>query len=551
MRLLESLVTDLRSAARAAAKKPGFTAIAIATLAVGVGATSALFSAVDAVLLRPLPFADPGRLVAVGTTPSSGEREISKLHIPTLSTTATRHRRSLRSWPIARRARRSRPRKGPSVSQEPGCPAGSSRHWEFPCRTGGPGAAATIGWVARRLRSWATSCGPGGSRATPASWARAVDLEWRVVYGHRSRAARLQLSLRDREGPGLHAHQPRRQGEPRGAGHALPRYRRPAAPRRHRWSGLSADLKRGRRTARETVPRYQHQAVGYAIPLEQQVVGSTSRRGLWILMGAVVCVLLVACANVANLMLARATEREREVAIRGALGADRKRLARQLLTESIFLGLAGGVAGLLVAWAGTQTLIALAPADMPRIGDDPPRLPCRALHVHRFRAHGSSVRERPFAARFPGRHREGAYRIGTRCGGHGRSPASTTAQCPHRHRSRPLAGAARRCGPPPAQPRQGAKSAPRLRPFSRHHRADQPQRASLRQTRSDSRLPPEVGRTAGQHSRRGVGGHRQPAAVHELRVGHGHSRRRPPGAGTRRSPRRLVPRGVALRISRR
>jgi predicted permease len=131
-------------------------------------------------------------------------------------------------------------------------------------------------------------------------------------------------------------------------------------------AGAEADLQRVGAQLQEAYPPSNGRLTFTALPLRELILGDV-RTPLLVLLGAVCFVLLVACANVANLVLARSSARQSELAVRAALGAGRGRLLRQLLTEAAVLGLAGGAVGLAIAWGGTRALIAAQPADIPRL----------------------------------------------------------------------------------------------------------------------------------------------------------------------------------------
>src|SRR5204862_5543012 len=120
---------------------------------------------------------------------------------------------------------------------------------------------------------------------------------------------------------------------------------------------------------RGTFPNALGRQGGFGVDPMQEIIVRNVRSSLWVLLGAVSFVLLIACANVANLLLVRATIRKREIAIRAAIGAGRGRIVRQLLTESVMLAVAGGAWGLLLGSIGVRALLAVNPGNVPRIGE--------------------------------------------------------------------------------------------------------------------------------------------------------------------------------------
>jgi putative ABC transport system permease protein len=364
-----TLLQDLKYGGRALARSPAFTLVAVLALALGVGANSAIFSVVDAVLLRPLPYPDPEKLftVLVRNETQGGESDAQ-------------------SYPNFRDLRD----QCASCEQVVTYFGGStffSQNGEEPEQLRGIFATADLfpmlGAQPLHGRAYTREEDQAGAQRT-------------VVLSHALWQRRFGGD------PGIVGRViPLGRGPTTIVGVMPPDFRFPAdRPNIDFWAAATPALAPsdlnvrdnvsltvvGRAKAGATLEQVQSETgtiarrlqaqypdtntgIGFFIrPLHEDMVGDL-KAALLILLGAVGCVLLIACANVANLLLARAASRSKEISIRTALGASRARIVRQLLTESLLLSALGGGLGLLLAMWGVDALVAASPADIPRIND--------------------------------------------------------------------------------------------------------------------------------------------------------------------------------------
>ncbi len=336
------LLRDLRHAVRTLTGHPGYTAAAVLTLALGIGANTAIFSVVDAVLLRPLPFPEPDRLVDVLAVRSGPETD--RVAISPADFLAWRAQgrvfQDLGAYvPFGRLDWTGGPE-----------PVRLSRHLVSEGLLAALGVRPAHGRLfaaeeyqegARRVallsdRLWRTRLG-----ADPAAVGRSLTLggEVYVVVGvlprdFRIRGGEPDLLLPLAFGPAAAAD---RESSYLGAIGRL----RPGVSLEQARLAMGKDFKDGKDTNDQTM-------TASLVPLHEVMAGP-ARTALFVLFGAVVFVLLIACANVSGLQLVRAASRQPEIVLRSALGADRRRLARQLLVESGVLAVLGGLGGVLLA----------------------------------------------------------------------------------------------------------------------------------------------------------------------------------------------------------
>jgi len=355
---METIINDIRHGARTLLKRPAFTALAVITLALGIGATTAIFSVVNGLLLRPLPYRDDQHLVTLGQ--SNRKTGVAREGVSPAN---------FLDW-------REQARSFDAVA--------AAETWGFTLTDYGEPEAIRGSVVTKGFFEILGTTALIGRTLLPEDHEQEKQVVvishglWQRRFGGDPQIIGRQLTLnnesttvvgvmpaefeyppnREVMGP-----RPGRPNDPQMRGGSLFRVIGRLRPdvtleqAQQEMNTIAANLA-------QQFPQTNTDVGAVVVPLREQLVGHV-RLALYILFGVVTLILLIACANVASLLLVRATERQREFAVRAALGASGGRLLQQLLIESFLLSLAGGVGGILVAKALIGVIVAVSPSNLP------------------------------------------------------------------------------------------------------------------------------------------------------------------------------------------
>ena len=363
--VLETFLQDLRFAARMLRKNPGFTAVAVLVMALGIGANTAMFSVVNAVLLKPLAFSDPDRVVTLSSLwkRSAAHGQVSAP--------------DFRDWRDQSTAFANMTYYGYTSDDETSVSTGSSAEYanvamvspdffqvfhvepsvgrEFSLEEQAKGGAAAV------IVSSAYSIAHFGDTARALGETLRMFGKTLTVVGVMPAGFRFpgktdiwfptNTIFSDTESRSAHNY------------HVVARLKPEVslAQAQAQMSAIGARLE-------QKYPD-SNRGKNVAVTRMRDEMVSNFRLTLWIMLAAVAVVLLIACANLANMLLAKSVARTKEIAIRAALGAGRGRILRQLITESLLMGLLAGALGVLLAFWGERALVALAPGDVPRLSE--------------------------------------------------------------------------------------------------------------------------------------------------------------------------------------